>query len=254
MSFAYWDNDKLKLGFKAGKKWKYKRVPPQIQAIEKSHPERAFELAKKLANQIDRQQGASVESWGGEEVTLRMFLQRFIANRREVGLASVDDDESRLSNHVLTESVVDMPIRDVRPRHTRPLLIGLNGKVDRKVIAPRTAAHVWSLMHTAFEVAIEEDLATENPFGCERDIRCAHDGATRTRSGGRGHATHRVSFCFSSTISGCLRIAASSASWSSTWVAHDLGRLPPDAGGTTCMRGRSPRSWSRRATARRSNA
>lgn len=164
MSFAYWDKNKLKLGFKVGTKWKYKRVPAEIQRIEKSDPDRALELAKKLAAEIDRQQGAAVDSFGSQDVTLRMFLQKFIADRREAGVGSVDDDEGRLNNHVLNEPLVDMPLRDLRSRHTRPLLRKLNGRVERKEIAPRTAAHVWSLLHTAYEVAIEDELATENPF------------------------------------------------------------------------------------------
>ena len=123
MSFAYWDKDKLKLGFKVGTKWKYKRVPEEIQRIEKSDPDRAFELAKKLAAEVDRQSAAAIETWGRDHVTLRMFLKKFIDDRRSAGLVSVDDDESRLKNHVLTEPVVDMLIRDIRRRHTRPLLI-----------------------------------------------------------------------------------------------------------------------------------
>lgn len=164
MSFAYWDGNKLKLGFKVGSKWKYKRVPAAIQSVEKTDRARAFELAEKLAEEIDRQSAAAIESWGSDHVTLRMFLKKFIDDRRSAGLMSVDDDESRLRNHVLTEPVVDMLIRDIRPRHTRPLLIKLNAKVTEKKLAPRTSSHVWSLMHTAFEVAIEEELATENPF------------------------------------------------------------------------------------------
>jgi integrase len=164
MSFAYWDGGKLKLGFKVGKTWRYKRVPQEIKALEKSEPDRAFDLAKKLAEEIDRQSAAAIETWGSDHVTLRMFLKKFIDDRRSAGLVSVDDDESRLKNHVLTEPVVDMLIRDIRPRHTRPLLIKLNAKVSEKKLAPRTSSHVWSLMHTAFEVAIEEELASENPF------------------------------------------------------------------------------------------
>ena len=171
MSFAYWDKHKLKIGYKVGTKWKYKRVPSQIQAIEKADPQRAFELAAKLAEEIDRQSAAAIETWGSDDVTLRMFLKKFIADRRNAGLVSVDDDESRLKNHVLTEPVADMLIRDIRPRHTRPLLIKLNGKVSEKKLAPRTCSHVWSLMHTAFEVAIEEELATENPFRLRKGHR-----------------------------------------------------------------------------------
>ncbi len=164
MSFAYWDGTKLKLGFKVGKKWKYKRVPKEIQRIEKTDPDRALALAKTLAAEIDRQQGASVDAFGNEDVTLRMFLKKFIEDRREAGVESVDDDEGRLNNHVLNDPLVDMLVREMRLRHTRPLLVKLNGKVDREELAPRTAAHVWSLLHTTYEVAIEDELATENPF------------------------------------------------------------------------------------------
>ena len=82
MSFAYWDKHKLKIGYKVGTKWKYKRVPSQIQAIEKADPQRAFELAEKLAEEIDRQSAAAIETWGSDDVTLRMFLKKFIADRR----------------------------------------------------------------------------------------------------------------------------------------------------------------------------
>ena len=94
MSFAYWDGGKLKLGFKVGKAWRYKRVPQEIKALEKSEPDRAFELAKKLAEEIDRQSAAAIETWGSDHVTLRMFLKKFIDDRRSAGLVSVDDDES----------------------------------------------------------------------------------------------------------------------------------------------------------------
>lgn len=52
MSFAYWDGNKLKLGFKVGKKWQYKRVPEEIKRIEKSDPDRA--RAREEARRRDR--------------------------------------------------------------------------------------------------------------------------------------------------------------------------------------------------------
>jgi hypothetical protein len=61
--------------------------------------------SKKLAEEIDRQSAAAIETWGSDHVTLRMLLKKSIDDRRSAGLVSVDDDESRLKNHVLTEPV-----------------------------------------------------------------------------------------------------------------------------------------------------
>lgn len=111
--------------------------------------------------------------------TVAEFAYEWIAGRQHI--AGVSDEESRLKNHVLP-LIGSMPIRDVKPRHIRDVVLALrakhkflgNGHKTKdggpEKLAPRTVRSIFAVLHRMFKSAIVEELIETNPVVVEKNI------------------------------------------------------------------------------------
>ncbi len=91
--------------------------------------------------------------------TLAEYLDGWIARRRELGLVTVDNDETRVRLHALPH-IGTMRLDEVKPRHLRDLILALRsgGK-----LAPRTILKTSATLHSLFNSAVVEELIVANP-------------------------------------------------------------------------------------------
>jgi integrase len=127
-------------------------------------------IAEAERSQADRWLAAFVRELGrGRDddgvITVRRFLERWIKERRGLGLVTAGNDEQRLLDHAAP--LHDIPIADVRPRHIRELIIGLrtSGK-----FAPRTIRHVYGTLATMFRSAVAQEVIAATPCVLERGV------------------------------------------------------------------------------------
>jgi len=135
--------------------------------------------------------------------TVAEYSVRWIASRRERGLASVDDDASRLACHVLPV-IGALDVRTIN----RDALEGLVEKLDAKVrageIAWKTAIHIWALTCGMFDSATDGKL---------RRLRVREDNpATRVHGPDRGTARSKC-YLFPSEFTQLLECDAIPVSW-----------------------------------------
>lgn len=96
-------------------------------------------------------------------VRVRDYVPPWIAERKRRGIASYDDDETRLRLHVLPR-IGDMLIADVRRVHIRDIVRDLMA-TD---MAPRTIRNVYAVTHTLFGDAQVEERIAANPCTLKR--------------------------------------------------------------------------------------
>jgi integrase len=98
-------------------------------------------------------------------LTLRVYVERWLKEREEAGVASVQDDRRRLNKYVLPK-YGDFALGEFRPMHARDLVRGLRAlkKDDGTAkLAPRTVLHVFRTLHNVFESAIIDEFVIGNP-------------------------------------------------------------------------------------------
>ena len=101
-------------------------------------------------------------------LTLALYADRWIADRRKRGLSCAQDNEGRLA-HVLP-MLGGLRLDEVRPRHVRNLaraLAAMVGPADDQ-LAPRTVHHIYGTLHTLFEDAVADELVDANPCALKR--------------------------------------------------------------------------------------
>ncbi len=107
-------------------------------------------------------------------LTVRAYGEEWLARRRE-HVATVDDEESRLTLHVYP-LIGHMALADVRPRHVRDLVLALKLKTSdaRKCrgarLAPRTVRHVYALVRRLFKSAVIDEHLAASPVVVEKGI------------------------------------------------------------------------------------
>lgn len=106
--------------------------------------------AAKLAKDVARARLAAKVSGPGE--TFEAWSRRWIADRKERGLRSWNDDEGRFKTHlwptlgsIAMESITRDQLEDIRD--------ALDRKVQTKQMAWKTSAHVWGTLRKCFDDA-----------------------------------------------------------------------------------------------------
>jgi integrase len=98
-------------------------------------------------------------------LTVRKYLSRWTAERHELKKVTADLDKQRITDHA--ESLLDMQLQDVRPRHIRELVLDLR---KAAVLAPRTIRNVYGALHSMFHNAVAEELITATPCVLARGV------------------------------------------------------------------------------------
>lgn len=91
-------------------------------------------------------------------LTVRAYAAKWIEERRERRISSVDDDEARLKHALPT--LGRLALKDVRPQHLRDLVRALEKAGE---LAPRSVLHVYGVLRVMFSDAVVEDLISGTP-------------------------------------------------------------------------------------------
>lgn len=101
-------------------------------------------------------------------VTVGEYAERWLAERKTRGLATAEDDESRLDTHI-RPLLGSMPLDEVRPRHIRDFVRSLRAREGRRgQIAPRTIRHLYFQVRSIFQDALVDELISSNPCVLKR--------------------------------------------------------------------------------------
>jgi integrase len=103
-------------------------------------------------------------------MTVSAYSKRWLADRRTRGLRSVNDDEQRLEDHVLSHKfdsnrkLGSMFMDEVRPLHARAIIRA----ASEKGLAPRTIINVNSIARQLFLDAVSDEILTTSPWNVPR--------------------------------------------------------------------------------------
>jgi len=143
---------KLWMGLRvAPGKWKYQSTKYRV-----GQEAQAAELRRLTQARLDA--GAEYAEATGQPPTVQGFGKTFLQKRRELGVRSVDDDESRLKTHVYP-AIGAMRLEEVQPRHVAELI----AKVRKAGLAPRTVRNVYSVLRALFRDAQIAGLCSQQP-------------------------------------------------------------------------------------------
>jgi integrase len=92
-------------------------------------------------------------------LTVEQYAKKWIDDRRPLGLASLQDDETRLRKHALPH-IGNLRLDEVRPRHVRSLIKTLRAAGE---LAPRTIYHVFFTLAQMFKCAVADELIDVTP-------------------------------------------------------------------------------------------
>lgn len=166
--------------------------------------------------------------------TVAEYAPRWLAQRRSHGIASVDDDASRLRTHILP-AIGPMLLADVYPRHVAELIatVRIGGA------APRTTRNIYAVVRALFRDAMIAGLASQQPcILTHHQLGKVRDAKHEWRAGAVFSATElaalvsdarvpqdrRVLYALASL--GCLRHGEAAAlRWRHVVQAAPLGRL-----------------------------
>jgi integrase len=115
--------------------------------------------ARKLLEKIEVQIAAGTAPAESGPMTVERFGERWIAERKKLGLRDVSTEEGRLRKHVYPR-LGKMVLVDVRPRHLIAFFKEL--RTEGK-LAPRTIHHVYGTLRTLFRDARVEELVDTSP-------------------------------------------------------------------------------------------
>jgi hypothetical protein len=87
-------------------------------------------------------------------ITVADYANRWVEDRKQLGLATASDDLARLRLHVLP-TPGGMALEDVRPRQIRDLVLALR---KQDVLAPRSIRHVYAVAACMFRTAVADEL------------------------------------------------------------------------------------------------
>lgn len=152
MASVYQRRKKWWCRLKIGGAWKGKPTPYSIAEPR----EKALRYAQTAQKQIDARVAGAL--------TVTQYATKWIAARRNRGIASVGDDDGRITNHVLPV-IGAMLMRDVKPRHLRDLVRAL---VRLGELAPRTIINVYGVTSTMFRDAVIDEVIETSPCVLQR--------------------------------------------------------------------------------------
>jgi len=99
-------------------------------------------------------------------LTVAAYASQWIERRRGLGVASVNDEETRLRLHVLPTLGAEL-LTSIRPKHIATLILDLRAAAK---LSPRSIRHIAGHLHTMFGAARREELIDSNPVDLERGI------------------------------------------------------------------------------------
>lgn len=120
----------------------------------------AAEYIRKLQRGLDETRASGTAA---RDLTVRTYSAGWLIERAERGLASVDDDRGRITNHVLPH-LGDRLLAQVRPVDIRDLVRALK----KTELAPRTIRNVYAVLKTMFADALVEEKIVANPCVLKR--------------------------------------------------------------------------------------
>jgi integrase len=92
-------------------------------------------------------------------ITVAGYAERWVADRKQLGLVSACDDDTRLKLHAF-RFIGEMPLEDVRPRHLRDMVLAIRKEA---VMAPRSIRKVYATVVTMFRTAVADELIPFTP-------------------------------------------------------------------------------------------
>jgi integrase len=102
-------------------------------------------------------------------VTFSTYAGLWLAQRRQLHLVSVEDDDTRLRLHVLPHcgEIVPAMIGEWRPRHVRAIIL-LHRAAGK--LSPRTVRHVYAALSNLFRCAVSDELIAATPCVLPRGV------------------------------------------------------------------------------------
>jgi integrase len=107
----------------------------------------------------------------GVPVQLRTYAEKWLKERRDLGIHSIADDDSRMKRHILP-SLGDFDLDEVESRHIRAFVIELRTKElrENEKLAPRTVRNIYGLLVTMFHDAVADGLIGTTPCTLRRGV------------------------------------------------------------------------------------
>jgi integrase len=138
--------------------------------------------AREVLREVEAAIAARVEyAPEGGALTLERFADPWLKARRSRGVATVDDDETRLRLHVFPV-LGSMELEEIRPRHVRALVAGLTTatahqqptkegetKSPPRTLAPRTQSNVLATLRALFADAVADEVLRSSPVVIKRE-------------------------------------------------------------------------------------
>lgn len=124
--------------------------------------------AEKVLEELERKAAAQKEAGVTDSgpLTVRRYFERWIVARRDRGVASADDDETRIRLHALPAKIDgggsvfgEMPLDEVRARHVQ----AVNRANEKKGLSTRSVLHVYGVLRVMFRQAVMEELISGSP-------------------------------------------------------------------------------------------
>ncbi len=128
--------------------------------------------AQRWADVIEREiaESAAKAAAGAGALTLAAYAERRAPLRKELGVHSWRNEETRLRLHVVP-ALGHLALGEVRPAQVRDLFRELTKAVRRGEIAPRTVLDIYGILHCLFEDAIGDELLEHNPCRLKQNGR-----------------------------------------------------------------------------------
>jgi integrase len=143
-----------------GRGWDWEATRLSIE--EDPIGEKAFKV--RAATQAIVDTGDHSEAYGRERVA--SYAKRWLQARRDRGLKTVNDDETRMARHVLSvrlstgRTFGELFMDEVRPLYCRAVM----RDVIAKGLAPRTVHNVHTLAQSMFGDAVPDEIIPNNPW------------------------------------------------------------------------------------------
>lgn len=144
----------------------FKDVHGRFRDVSAETEDRA--KAERFLRDLERRVRAEIEAGVTEQtgpMTLSRYADRWIAERKARGVASARDDEARFRDYV-RRALGEMVLADIRPRHVRELIRGLEVLKDaegKAKLAPRTIRHVYGVLRVLMNDAVADELLDSSP-------------------------------------------------------------------------------------------
>jgi integrase len=155
MGFLYERGTKIWVKFKDGEgEWRARSSGFNVGEESK---------AKALLRLIEKRIEAG-ETVDDGPLTLKRYADGWLKARRDRGVASVDDDESRFGFHI-APLLGSMALADIRPHNVRDFVRALRARKSRhgEVLAPRTIRNIYFTLQNMLHDAVVDELIPNTP-------------------------------------------------------------------------------------------